>query len=63
MNVNEIKAMARKNGVKTGKVQKAEIIRAIQKAENSLACYGTDRVQSCNEQKCLWLVDCAKERQ
>jgi hypothetical protein len=63
MNINEIKSMAKKNGVKTGKMQKAEIIRAIQRAENNFDCYGTDRVQNCNEQKCLWLADCAKERQ
>ena len=61
MNIKEIKAMASKNGVKTGKMQRAEIIRAIQKAENNFDCYGTDRVQDCNEQKCLWLSDCAKE--
>jgi len=61
MNINEIKSMAKKNGVKTGKMQKAEIIRAIQRAENNFDCYGTDRVQNCNEQKCLWLSDCAKE--
>lgn len=63
MNIKEIKAMAKKKGVKTGKMQKAEIIRAIQKAENNLDCYGTDRVQNCNEQKCLWLADCVKEHQ
>jgi hypothetical protein len=63
MNANEIKAMAKKKGVKTDKMQKAEIIRAIQRAENNLDCYGTDRVQNCNERNCLWLSDCVKERQ
>lgn len=63
MNINEIKAVAKKKGVKTVKMKKVDIIRAIQKAENNFECYGTDRVQNCNEQNCLWLSDCVKERQ
>jgi hypothetical protein len=39
-------------------MKKLDLIRAIQKAENNIDCYGTQRVTSCREETCLWRSDC-----
>jgi hypothetical protein len=58
MKYNEIRTLARDLGINTYRKKKTDIIRAIQKAENNIACYGTERVAFCNEEKCLWRSDC-----
>jgi hypothetical protein len=58
MKFNEIRAMACDLGINTYRKKKNEIIHAIQKAENNIACYGTERVEYCNEETCLWRSDC-----
>ena len=58
MKYNEIRAIACDLGINTYRKKKTELIRAIQKAENNIACYGTERVESCNEETCLWRSDC-----
>jgi hypothetical protein len=50
--------MARDLGINTYRKKKIELIRAIQEAENNIACYGTERVETCNEETCLWRSDC-----
>ena len=50
MKYNEVRAMARDLGIHTYRKKKIELIRAIQKAESNLACYGTERVEFCNEE-------------
>jgi hypothetical protein len=62
MKLNEINKIAARSGIKPGKMKKAEIIRAIQKAENNFDCYGTSRIEICNERGCLWRIDCLKEK-
>ena len=58
MKYNEIRAMACDLGINTYRKKKIELIRAIQQAENNIACYGTERVETCNEETCLWRSDC-----
>jgi len=57
MKFNEIRAMACDLGINTYRKKKNELIGAIQKAENNIACYGTERVEYCNEETCLWRAD------
>ena len=45
-------------GIKTYRMHKADAIRAIQRAEKNIDCYGTDRVTHCNERNCTWRTDC-----
>lgn len=59
MNVNEIKEMAKKRGVKSGKMKKSELVRAIQQAEGNPCCFDTGYANDCGEAKCLWREDCA----
>ena len=58
MNVNEIKKMAKTMGVNTYGMKKTDIVRAIQRAESNLECYGTERVNACHESGCLWRDAC-----
>ena len=58
MNFNEIRTMAKDMGINTNKMKKTEIIRSIQRGENNIDCYGTERVQNCQEDACLWRQEC-----
>jgi hypothetical protein len=58
MNMQEIKGIANKMGVKTGKMKKSESIRAIQEAERNPACFDTGKANECGQDKCLWREDC-----
>jgi len=58
MKFQEIQKMAKGMGVNTYRMKKTDIIRTIQRKENNIECYGTDRADSCQEQSCLWRSDC-----
>ena len=60
MNLKDIKGIAQKQGVKTGKMKKEEIIRAIQRAEGNFDCFGTGAAGHCLQSGCLWREDCLK---
>ena len=53
MHFNDIKEKAKGMGINTYGMKKIEVIRSIQRAENNIDCYGTDRVETCNENTCL----------
>ena len=58
MKFNEIRKMAKGMQINTYRMKKTDIIRAIQKTENNIECYGTERIKNCNEDICLWRDDC-----
>ena len=58
MNYNEIRKMAIDMGINTHRMKKHDLVRAIQKTENNMECFGTPRVDYCNEEICLWRDDC-----
>jgi hypothetical protein len=58
MEFRKILKMARDFQIKTAGMKKTDIIRAIQKAENNIDCYGTARIATCGENGCLWRGDC-----
>ena len=58
MKLTEVKGIAKGMGLKTGNLKKAELIRSIQSAESNIPCFGTERVQYCGEEGCLWRDDC-----
>lgn len=35
-------------------MKKTDVIHAIQRKENNMDCYGTNRVDYCEEEGCLW---------
>lgn len=58
MNFNEIKRIAKGMGINTYGMKKTDVIQSIQRAENNIDCYGTQRVNTCHEDACLWRKDC-----
>lgn len=61
MNLQEIRKIAKKHDIKSGKLRKRELIQAVQTAEGNIPCYGTDADGSCDQTACLWREDCAKD--
>jgi hypothetical protein len=58
MNFNQIRKMATGMGINTYRMKKHYMIQEIQKAENNVPCFGTSRIDSCNELDCMWRKDC-----
>ena len=58
MLLKDIKAVARENGVKPGKLKKLDLIREIQKAEGNDPCFKSEILSTCSETECLWYSDC-----
>lgn len=58
MRVEQIRAIARQRGLKTGKLRKNELIKAIQRDEGNEACYSSGRSGTCEQNACLWRQDC-----
>ena len=58
MKFSDIQKYARILGVNSFGMKKIDLIKAIQKAENNIPCYGTTRVEHCGEMSCLWRSDC-----
>ncbi len=58
MNMVELKVIARAHGIKVGTMRKAELIKAIQRAEGNEDCYATGKSHVCCQHDCLWRDDC-----
>lgn len=58
MRFHEIKRMAKGMDINTYRMKKTDMIREIQRAENNIECYGTERIGNCQEEACLWRSDC-----
>lgn len=58
MRFQDMQKMAKNMGININKMKKTDMIRAIQKAENNMPCYGTDRIEYCHEETCSWRKDC-----
>ena len=57
MKMTEVRAKAKELGLKTGGMSKANLIRAIQDAENNDVCFDTGRSE-CDQDDCCWREDC-----
>lgn len=58
MILKDVKAVAKRMGLKIGRLKKGDLIRLIQTEEDNIPCFGTERVQYCGEERCLWRDDC-----
>jgi hypothetical protein len=58
MRFQEIQTMAKGMGINTFRMKKTDIIQFIQREEDNIDCYGTERVAHCEELGCLWRSDC-----
>lgn len=61
MTMPVIRERAKMMGITSGKMKKAELIRAIQMAEGCTPCYGRSNGQ-CPWLECCWRSDCFKTR-
>jgi hypothetical protein len=58
MKLEEIKELAKQHNIKTGKLKKAELVRAIQEAEKNDICFDTGTAGECGQETCTWRDDC-----
>ncbi|HJX73577.1 MAG TPA: Rho termination factor N-terminal domain-containing protein [Candidatus Deferrimicrobiaceae bacterium] len=58
MTINQVREIAKKLGINTARMTKADIIRAIQRAEGNFDCFGSARDGYCDQATCLWRNDC-----
>lgn len=59
MKIEQIKNIAKQQGILVGKMKKSDIIKAIQLHEGNSACYGAGIAAQCGQQNCAWREDCA----
>lgn len=58
MKLDQIREIAKQHNIKAGKMKKADLVRAIQLAENNEICFETGQADSCGQADCLWREDC-----
>lgn len=63
MKLDEIRVIAQKRGIKAGKLNKTQLIRAIQRDEGNHECFATDVGGTCDQSACLWRGDCSTTAQ
>jgi len=58
MTIIEVREIAKKRGIRTARMAKADIVRAIQRAEGNFDCFGSAWDGYCDQGNCLWRGDC-----
>lgn len=59
MKIVEIKEIAKQHGIKVSKLNKTELVRAIQLSEGNIPCFNSNISEECGQYTCLWHDDCA----
>lgn len=57
MNMNTIRAMAKRMSIDPGSMSKLELVRYIQEMEGNIPCFKTDQ-PACDQLDCCWRTDC-----
>ncbi len=58
MKLEEIKSLAQLYSIKVSRMNKPELVRAIQKAEGNEQCYKSGASAICCQKDCAWRADC-----
>ena len=58
MVMQEIRDIARNNGIKPGRMSKIMLVRTIQQSEGNYACFAAAMSGECEQHSCLWRNDC-----
>ena len=58
MKLQEIRQIAREQGIKPGNLSKLNLIRTIQKREGNFECFATAIDGICDQFSCCWRKDC-----
>lgn len=56
--MQEIKAIAKERGLKSGSLKKIELVRVLQVSEGNEPCFGMGKSGVCGQTECLWKADC-----
>ena len=57
MRMDEVRKKAKELGLKTARMKKEDLIRAVQVAEGNFPCFGT-AAGFCDQALCCWIEDC-----
>ncbi len=58
MKLDEIRTIAKAQGLATARRSKLDLIQSIQSAEGNFPCYTTATGGQCDQLACLWRDDC-----
>ena len=58
MNMQEIRVLAKNYGIKSSRLSKVNLIKAIQLTEGNFSCFASASNGECDQQQCLWREDC-----
>ena len=58
MVMQEIRNIARDNGIRPGNMNKIMLVRSIQQTEGNATCFATVMSGECEQPGCLWRNDC-----
>ena len=58
MKMQEIRKIAKENGLKTGKLNKTLLVKQIQISEGNFDCFASASNDYCNQANCIWQDDC-----
>jgi len=58
MNLQEIRRLARNQGLMPKKLSKLDLVRQIQRNEGNFDCFATAYDGVCDQYACLWRKDC-----
>lgn len=58
MRMDEVREKAKKLGIKTARMKKEDLIRAVQAAEGNFPCFGTASDGNCDQTGCCWFDGC-----
>ena len=58
MNMQEIRKLARRYGVKSSRLSKIKLVQTIQHTEGNFDCFATAKDGYCDQVCCLWRSDC-----
>lgn len=61
MKIQELRAVGKARAIKTARMGKADIIRAIQRDEGNFPCFETAVDGNCDQGACAWREDCLPE--
>lgn len=58
MNMQDIRKIAKQNGLKTGKLNKISLVKKIQTVEGNFDCFASAKNDYCDQSNCIWQKDC-----
>ncbi|MCW8930116.1 MAG: SAP domain-containing protein [Gammaproteobacteria bacterium] len=58
MKMQDIRKIAKQNGLKTGKLNKTLLVKQIQITEGNFDCFASASNDYCDQSDCIWKDDC-----